>query len=87
LTGEKPSFENQDKGLTANIKKDTDALVVLELSIKEEKASLKRYLDLEERCTNTRLGKVIWELIESEWNHIEQWRCTHKTIREQRFSS
>jgi rubrerythrin len=87
LTGEKPTFENQDKGLTANIKKNTDALVALELSIKEEKASLKRYLELEERCTNTRLREVIWELIESEWNHIEQWRGTHKAIREQAFSS
>ncbi len=26
-----------------------------------EKASLKRYLELEERCTNTRLREVIWE--------------------------
>jgi rubrerythrin len=85
LTGEKPSFDNQDKGLTATIKKDTDALVALELSIKEEKASLKRYLELEERCTNTRLREVIWELIESEWNHINEWRSTHKAIKEKSF--
>ncbi len=85
LVNEKPPLENKDKGHTANIKKDTDALVALELSIKEEKASLKRYLELEERCTNTRLREVIWELTESEWNHINEWRSTYKAIKEKNF--
>ncbi len=85
LINEKPPLENKDEARTANIKKDTAALVALELSIKEEKASLKRYLELEERCTNTRLKEVIWELIEGEWNHIKQWRSTHKAIREKNF--
>jgi rubrerythrin len=82
LVNEKPQIANQDKGHTTNIEKDDDALVALELSIKEEKASLRRYLELEERCTNTRLREVIWELIESEWSHIKQWRDIHKNIRE-----
>lgn len=86
LVNEKPQLKNQDKGHTANIEKDTDALVALELSIKEEKASLRRYLELEERCTNTRLREVIWELIESEWSHIKQWRNIHTNIREKNFS-
>ena len=85
LVNEKPQLENQDKGHTAKIEKDTDALAALELSIKEEKASLRKYLELEERCTNTRLREVIWELIESEWSHIKQWRNTHKDIREKNF--
>ncbi len=85
LVNEKPLLGNKDKGHTSNIKKDTDALVALELSIKEEKASLKRYLELEERCTNTKLREVIWELIESEWNHINEWRSTHKAIKEKSF--
>ena len=59
--------------------------MTLELSIKEEKASLRRHLELEERCTNTRLREVIWELIESEWDHIKQWRNAHKNIREKNF--
>jgi len=82
LVNEKPQIANQNKGHTTNIEKDDDALVALELSIKEEKASLRRYLELEERCTNTRLREVIWELIESEWSHIKQWRDIHKNIRE-----
>jgi rubrerythrin len=85
LVNEKPLLENQAKIQTANIEKDTDALVALELSIKEEKASLRRYLELEERCTNTRLREVIWELIVSEWSHITQWRDTYKNIREKNF--
>jgi rubrerythrin len=85
LVNEKPQIANQDKGHTTNIEKDDDALVALELSIKEEKASLRRYLELEERCTNTRLREVIWELIESEWSHIKQWRLIHKNIREKNF--
>jgi rubrerythrin len=85
LVKEKPQIANQDKGHTTNIEKDDDALVALELSIKEEKASLRRYLELEERCTNTRLREVIWELIESEWSHIKQWRDIHKNIREKNF--
>jgi rubrerythrin len=85
LVNEKPQIANQDKGHTTNIEKDDDALVALELSIKEEKASLRRYLELEERCTNTRLREVIWELIESEWSHIKQWRDIHKNIREKNF--
>jgi rubrerythrin len=85
LVNEKTPSANQDKEHAADLEKDTDALVALELSIKEEKASLKRYLELEERCTNTRLREVIWELIESEWNHIKQWRNTHKDIREKNF--
>ena len=87
LVNEKPKSENQDKEHAAIIEKDTDALAALEISIKEEKASLQRYLELEERCTNTRLREVIWELIESEWNHISQWRSTYRAIREKDFSS
>ncbi len=86
LVNETLQIENQVKGDIANIAKDTDALVALELSIKEEKASIRRYFELEERCTNTRLREVIWELIESEWGHIKQWRDTHKNIREKNFS-
>ncbi|GAX63077.1 hypothetical protein SCALIN_C47_0048 [Candidatus Scalindua japonica] len=85
LVNEKPQLKNQDQGHAAKIEKDTDALVALELSIKEEKSSLRRYLELEERCTNTRLREVIWELIESEWGHIKQWRNTHRDIREKNF--
>ncbi len=85
LVNEKLQTEDRGTEDTINIAKGTDALVALELSIKEEKASLRRYLELEERCTNTRLREVIWELIESEWDHIKQWRETHKNIREQNF--
>jgi rubrerythrin len=85
LVNEKPQIEKQDRGPTANIEKGADALVALELSIKEEKASLGRYIELEEKCTNTRLSEVIWELIESEWGHIKQWRNTYKNIREKNF--
>ncbi len=85
LVNEKPQLENQDKEQTTNVEINTDALMALELSIKEEKASLRRYLELEKRCTNTRLREVIWELIESEWDHIKQWRNIHKNIREKNF--
>ena len=82
LVNKKPPIEKPAKKYYANFNKKSDALVALDLSIKEEKASLQRYLDLEERCTNTRLKEVIWELIESEWNHISQWRNTRKSIKE-----
>ncbi len=82
LVNKKPPIEKPAKKYSANFNKKSDALVALDLSIKEEKASLQRYLDLEERCTNTRLKEVIWELIESEWNHISQWRNTRKSIKE-----
>jgi len=85
LVNQKLQLEDKDKEDTTNIAKETDALAALELSIKEEKASLRRYLELEERCTNTRLREVVWELIESEWDHIKQWRETHKNIREKNF--
>jgi len=85
LVNEKLQIEDKDKEDTTNIAKETDALAALELSIKEEKASVGRYLELEERCTNTRLREVIWELIESEWDHIKQWREAHKNIREKNF--
>ena len=54
----------------------------MDLSIKEEKTSLQRYLEPEERCTNTRLKEVIWELIENEWNHLSQWGNARKSIKE-----
>jgi len=38
-----------------------DDLDVVTIALTAEKASLKRYLELEERCTNTRLREVIWE--------------------------
>ncbi len=82
LVNKKLQLANQDKEHATNIAKNTNLLVVLELSIKEEKTSLGKYLELVERCTNTRLREVIWELIESEWNHIKQWRDIHKYIRE-----
>lgn len=85
LVKQRPSSEDAGAIQTANIKKDSDALSALKLAIKEEKKSLQRYLELEERCTNTRLKKVIWELIESEWDHINQWRKTYKAIREKDF--
>lgn len=83
LLNKKPSPENlvQNSPLMS-LKKESDSLVALELSIKEERASLKRFLELEERCTNTRLKKVIGELLESEWDHFSQWRNTYKAIKE-----
>ncbi len=63
-----------------------DDLDVIKTALTAEKASLKRYLELEERCTNTRLREVIWELIESEWGHIGQWRNAYKAIREKNVS-
>tara|TARA_B100000315_G_scaffold157956_1_gene146612 strand:+ start:8756 stop:9679 length:924 start_codon:yes stop_codon:yes gene_type:complete len=82
LVNKKPPIEKPVQKHTTKFKKKSDALVALELSIKEEKASLQRYLDLEEKCTNTRLKEVIWELIENEWDHISQWRNTRKSIKE-----
>ena len=38
-----------------------DDLDVITAALTAEKASLKRYLELEGRCTNTRLREVIWE--------------------------
>ncbi len=83
LVNKKPSTEKlKQKSPPVRFKKESDCLVALELSFKEEKASLKRYLELEERCTNTRLKEVIWELIEDEWDHISQWRSTYKAVKE-----
>ena len=82
LAAKKPSSQNAEQIRPASFKSESDALVALDMSIKEEKASLKRYLELEERCTNTRLKEVIWDLIESEWNHISEWRKIRKSIKE-----
>ena len=82
LAAKKPSTQNAEQTRPASFRKGSDALVALDMSIKEEKASLKRYLELEERCTNTRLKEVIWDLIESEWNHISEWRKIRKSIKE-----
>ena len=60
-----------------------DAIITVQIA---EKVSLKRYLELVERCTSTRLREVIWELIESKWGHIGQWRNAHKAIREKNVS-
>jgi rubrerythrin len=38
-----------------------DDLDVITIALTAEKASLKRYLELKERCTNTRLREVIGE--------------------------
>ena len=82
LAAKKPSSQNAEQIRPASFKSESDALVALDMSIKEEKASLKRYLELEERCTNTRLKEVIWDLIESKWNHISEWRKIRKSIKE-----
>ena len=58
---------------------------VIKTALIAEKASLKRYLELEERCTSTRLREVIWGLIESRWGHLSQWRDAYKAIREKIF--
>ncbi len=81
LIKQKPEVEGNPEQ-TSNIKNDSDALFALDLAIKEEKNSLQRYLDLEGRCVNSKLKEVIWEMIESEWEHINQWRRTHKAIKE-----
>jgi len=47
-----------------------DDLGVIKTALIAEKASLKRYLDLEERRTSTRLREVIWNSIESKWGLI-----------------
>ena len=83
LAAKKTSTQNAEQTRPASFRKGSDALVALDMSIKEEKVSLKRYLELEERCTNTRLKEVIWDLIESEWNHISEWRKIRKSIKEE----
>ena len=86
LVKQKPEIiESENTSQTTKIKKNADALFALRLAIKEEKKSLQGYLELEERCINTRLKIVIWELIEDEWYHINQWRKTYKAIREKDF--
>ncbi|MGR3219459.1 MAG: ferritin family protein [Candidatus Anammoxibacter sp.] len=86
LVKQKPVIEDSSAIQITNIKKDSDALVALTLAIKEEKKSLQRYLELEDMCTNTKLKNVIWELIESEWDHINQWRKIYKAIKEKNFT-
>ena len=44
-------------------KDDLDAIITALIA---EKVSLKEDLELEERCTNSRLSEVIWNLIENE---------------------
>jgi len=82
LVNKKPSIENLEQcSPSVDFERESDSLVALDLSIKEEKASLKRFLELEERCTNSKLREVIWGLIEDEWNHIKQWRSTQQSIK------
>ena len=47
-----------------------DDLGVIKTALIAERASLKRYLDLEERRTSTRLREVIWDSIEGKWSLI-----------------
>ena len=84
LTKKKTILGDNPKQIS-NIKNDSDALFALDLAIKEEKNSLQRYLELEGRCTNSKLKEVIWEMIESEWDHLNQWRRTHEAIKEKGF--
>ena len=84
LIKEKPVLKENPKQIS-NIRNDSGALFALDLAIKEEKNSLQRYLELEGKCTNSKLKEVIWEMIESEWDHLNQWRRTYVAIKEKDF--
>ncbi|MGW8180534.1 MAG: ferritin family protein [bacterium] len=81
LTGEEADVAPASAVLDwKDITKKDDCLKALEFALKEEKRSLVRYLQFEERCMNSALRRTFWQLLENEWKHIQEWRETIRNI-------